>query len=103
LRDPTAINWQRCASNLSGRFRAEESRDRPNLFRRSEFMRWLLFRQQPFRTMSAPAAARARAMPRPMPLVDPVTTADLPVNTIFDAPSALVGAMGASEQACALV
>jgi hypothetical protein len=42
-------------------------------------------------------------MPRPIPLVDPVTTADLPVNSIFDAPSALIGAMGASEQACALV
>src|SRR3546814_20263525 len=30
--------------------------------------------------MSAPRRARAWAMPRPMPLVDPVTTATLPPN-----------------------
>src|SRR5438477_10236496 len=34
----------------------------------------------PLRTMSAPALANARAYASPMPLVDPVTTAVLPVN-----------------------
>src|SRR5256885_5594407 len=34
----------------------------------------------PLRTMSAPALAKARAYASPIPLVDPVTTAVLPVN-----------------------
>ena len=32
--------------------------------------------------MSAPSAASARAMPRPIPLVDPVTSATLPCKLI---------------------
>ena len=39
---------------------------------------------KPFSTMSAPWPASALAMPRPMPLVDPVTIATLPFNmTVF--------------------
>src|SRR5713101_4051351 len=34
----------------------------------------------PLRTISAPALAKARAYASPMPLVEPVTTAVLPVN-----------------------
>src|SRR5690242_18427457 len=38
----------------------------------------------PFSTISAPCAASDLAMPRPMPLVDPVTTATFPFNMIFE-------------------
>jgi hypothetical protein len=38
-------------------------------------------RPRPFSTTSAPAAASARAIPRPMPLVDPVISATLPART----------------------
>src|SRR5690349_12741510 len=37
----------------------------------------------PFRIISAPCAANALAMPRPIPLVDPVTTATFPFNMIL--------------------
>jgi hypothetical protein len=35
---------------------------------------------KPLRTISDPAAAKARAMPRPIPLVDPVTSDTLPAS-----------------------
>jgi len=35
---------------------------------------------KPFRTIEAPSAASARAIPSPIPLVEPVTTATLPCN-----------------------
>jgi hypothetical protein len=35
---------------------------------------------KPLRTISDPAAASARAMPRPMPLVDPVTSETRPAS-----------------------
>src|SRR6187455_176223 len=35
---------------------------------------------KPFSMMLQPASARVRAMPRPMPLVEPVTTADFPCS-----------------------
>jgi hypothetical protein len=34
--------------------------------------------------MSAPSRAKARAMPNPIPLVEPVTTATLPRNDIHN-------------------
>ena len=37
-------------------------------------------RPKPFSTILAPSAANASAMPRPMPLVDPVTRAVLPFS-----------------------
>src|SRR5688572_22092638 len=37
---------------------------------------------KPLRRMSAPSPARARAIPRPMPEVDPVTTATFPFSAI---------------------
>src|SRR5215467_9934020 len=46
LRGPSAIDWQGCASDLSGCLRAEEDRKRSNLLWSGEFVRWLLFRQQ---------------------------------------------------------
>jgi len=36
---------------------------------------------KPLRTISEPAAAKALAMPRPIPLVDPVTSDTLPAST----------------------
>src|SRR5690606_21173077 len=39
---------------------------------------------KPLSTTSAPSAARARAMARPMPEVDPVTRARLPCRNILD-------------------
>ncbi len=47
----------------------------------------------PFSMISAPAVASARAMPSPIPLVDPVTTATLPFRLMvhsFHAPSSAV-------------
>ena len=38
---------------------------------------------KPFNMILAPLAASAFAIPRPIPLVDPVTSADLPAS-IFD-------------------
>ena len=38
---------------------------------------------KPLRTISEPAAANARAMPRPMPLVEPVTSAVRPANVFL--------------------
>ena len=38
----------------------------------------------PLMTMLAPSLASARAMPRPMPEVDPVTTAVLPLRVMAD-------------------
>ena len=38
---------------------------------------------KPFNTMLAPCLAKAFAMPRPMPLVDPVTSAVLPCNMLM--------------------
>src|SRR6185312_767140 len=48
---------------------------------------------KPFSTMLAPWAASAWAMPRPMPLVEPVTTAHLPLRLIYS-PDALLFEQG---------
>src|SRR5215216_4183782 len=42
---------------------------------------------KPFNMTSQPACASARAMPRPIPLVEPVTIATLPVSICADRPS----------------
>src|SRR5689334_1038584 len=43
----------------------------------------------PLSMMAAPSAARARAMPRPMPLVDPVTRALREARLVMEGPAAM--------------
>jgi hypothetical protein len=42
---------------------------------------------KPFSTICTPSAANARAIPRPMPLVEPVTNATFPMRLFMPHPA----------------